>query len=72
MKEDELAQAIELAEYEHTQRRAIRPQAQQHGLSHCEDCGEEIPQARREIKGVTRCIDCQHEHEYELTIKRGL
>jgi RNA polymerase-binding transcription factor DksA len=70
MNEDELAQAIELAEYEATQRRAIRPEAQAPALSHCKDCAEEIPQARREIKGVTRCIDCQQEHE--LTIKRGL
>lgn len=68
MKEDELAQAIELAEYEETQRRAIQPQKP--ALSHCQDCGDEIPQARRKIKGVTRCIDCQE--EYELTIKRGL
>jgi RNA polymerase-binding transcription factor DksA len=70
MREDEMAQAIELAEYEHTQRRAIRPQAQADGFSHCQDCGDEIPQARRAIKGITRCIDCQQEHE--LTIKRGL
>lgn len=70
MKEDELAQAIELAEYEHTQRRAIRPEAQAPGLSHCKDCGEKIPQTRMKIKGITRCIDCQL--EYELTIKRGL
>ncbi len=70
MREDEMAQAIELAEYEHTQWRAIRPQAQADGFSHCQDCGEDIPQARRAIKGVTRCIDCQQEHE--LTIKRGL
>ncbi|AKH36886.1 MULTISPECIES: TraR/DksA C4-type zinc finger protein [Nitrosomonas] len=70
MKEDDLAQAIELAEYEYTQRRAIRPEAQVPGFSHCEDCGEEIPQIRREINGITRCIDCQQEHE--LTIKRDL
>ncbi len=70
MSEDELAQTIELAEYAHTQRRAIKPEAQAPGFSHCEDCGEEIPRTRRKIKGITRCIDCQH--EYELTLKRGL
>lgn len=70
MKPEDLAQKIELAEYEHTQRRAIQPDAQQPALSHCEDCGEEIPQARREIKGVTRCIGCQQDHE--STLKRGL
>ena len=29
-------------------------------LKSCEDCGEEIPQARREaIAGVRKCIECQ-------------
>lgn len=33
-------------------------------LSHCTDCGEEIPEARRKaIAGVIRCIYCQEEHE---------
>lgn len=33
-------------------------------LSHCMDCGEEIPEARRNaIAGVTRCIYCQFEAE---------
>ena len=30
------------------------------GLTHCEDCGAEIPAARREaIPGVRRCTGCQ-------------
>lgn len=29
-------------------------------LSHCEDCGEEIPEARRlAVKGCKMCIECQ-------------
>ena len=29
-------------------------------LSHCEECGEAIPEARRRaVPGVRRCIDCQ-------------
>jgi phage/conjugal plasmid C-4 type zinc finger TraR family protein len=32
-------------------------------LSHCEDCGGEIPEKRRAVKGVTRCISCQQDHE---------
>ncbi len=32
------------------------------GLTHCEDCGEEIPAARRRaVPGVRRCIQCQAE-----------
>ena len=30
----------------------------------CEDCGDEIPQARREaVPGCTRCAECQTLHE---------
>ena len=33
-------------------------------LSHCECCGEEIPQARRQaLKGVRLCIACQSERD---------
>lgn len=29
-------------------------------LSHCNECGEEIPEARQKaLKGCTTCIDCQ-------------
>lgn len=35
-------------------------------LQHCEECGEAIPQARREaIKGVRLCVGCQSEHDGE-------
>lgn len=31
-----------------------------HSYSHCEDCGEEIPAARRRlVRGCTRCVTCQ-------------
>lgn len=31
-------------------------------LTHCEECGEPIPQARREaVPGVRLCIECQTE-----------
>ncbi|MGG7596785.1 TraR/DksA C4-type zinc finger protein [Pseudomonas sp. WC1] len=32
-------------------------------LSHCEDCGNEIPQARRALGGKTRCVPCQSTFE---------
>lgn len=32
--------------------------------THCEDCEEEIPAARRKARpGCTRCVDCQTTHE---------
>lgn len=41
-------------------------------LSHCEECGDEIPQARREaIKGVRLCIACQSEHDKRRTTFSG-
>lgn len=30
------------------------------GLSHCEECGVEIPKKRRDaVPGVTMCVECQ-------------
>lgn len=39
--------------------------AQAGSLSHCEDCGNPIPEARRlAVKGVRRCISCQLDFEF--------
>lgn len=44
--------------------RARRNLPQGESLKQCEDCGEEIPQARRmAIKGVRLCIACQSERD---------
>ena len=41
-----------------------RPSENRSSLSHCEDCGEPIPEARRKVvSGCTRCIGCQELHE---------
>jgi len=41
-------------------------------LEHCEDCGEEIPEARRlAVPGVRRCVACQSEADAER-IEHGL
>jgi phage/conjugal plasmid C-4 type zinc finger TraR family protein len=33
-------------------------------LSHCEECGEEIPEARRQaVPGVRLCVACQDERD---------
>jgi phage/conjugal plasmid C-4 type zinc finger TraR family protein len=40
-------------------RRALR---KGESLTHCEDCGEKIPEARRRaVPGVHRCVACQSE-----------
>lgn len=34
------------------------------GRLDCEDCGEPIPEARREaVPGVRRCVACQEQHD---------
>lgn len=39
-----------------------------YSFTHCEDCDEPIPEARRKhVLGCTRCIDCQQ--IYELRMK---
>lgn len=36
-------------------------------LSHCSDCGEPIPEARRNaVRGCTRCVQCQTDAEKAL------
>jgi len=45
-------------------RRALEAQAAQPSLTHCEECGDEIPKKRRElIKGVRLCVFCQQLQE---------
>ena len=40
--------------------RRLAEQAAQPSLEECEDCGDDIPQARRQaIRGCTRCVWCQ-------------
>lgn len=33
-------------------------------LLECTECGEDIPERRRRLGGVTRCIDCQTRFEH--------
>lgn len=41
-------------------------------LSHCEECGEAIPQARREaVRGVRLCIACQSERDKQQSSFSG-
>ena len=45
-------------------RRALEQQASQPSLTHCEECGDEIPEARRTaIRGVKLCVYCQQLQE---------
>lgn len=42
------------------------------GLSHCEECGSPIPEARRRaVPGVRLCIDCQQAADRALQAGSG-
>jgi phage/conjugal plasmid C-4 type zinc finger TraR family protein len=42
------------------------------GLSHCAECGEEIPQARRDaIPGVRLCLRCQDTRDRDTARSKG-
>ncbi|WP_037044041.1 DksA/TraR family C4-type zinc finger protein [Pseudomonas sp. BAY1663] len=44
--------------------RARSKLGQGESLTHCEECGAEIPEARRQaVKGVRLCIACQSEQD---------
>lgn len=56
--------AVELQgakELEHNLAKAQR--FDQPSLAECINCGEDIPERRRRLGGVTRCIDCQNNLE---------
>ena len=42
-------------------------------LSHCEECGEEIPEARRQaVAGVRLCISCQQALDEKQAQQAGI
>ena len=45
-------------------RQKLSRQTQNPSLTECQDCGEDIPQARQQaVPGVQRCVFCQQAHE---------
>jgi len=45
-------------------RRKLLEQAAQPSAEECEECGDEIPEARRRVvPGVQLCVFCQEKHE---------
>ena len=45
-------------------RRKLEEQAAQPSAEECEECGDEIPEARRKaVPGVQLCVFCQEKHE---------
>tara|TARA_R110002096_G_scaffold163406_7_gene330970 strand:- start:924 stop:1190 length:267 start_codon:yes stop_codon:yes gene_type:complete len=54
-----------------SQARSLLPKGQ--GLSHCEECDSEIPQARRDaVAGVRLCIKCQEQFDNTHSTSGGI
>jgi len=53
-------------------RRAKSQLPQGPGLSHCAECGTEIPEARRAaVAGVRLCVTCQEAHDRDTANTSG-
>lgn len=64
MKPEDRAQELELEEWERRQKNAVLPAPSRPSAKWCEDCGERIPDARRQaMPGVQFCIECQESNE---------
>ncbi|MNJ32847.1 hypothetical protein D3C77_275230 [compost metagenome] len=58
------AQALEQRERDQAIAAALsRARSTGPSLTHCEDCGGEIPEARRALGGMIRCVPCQSHFE---------
>ncbi|MFC3061093.1 DksA/TraR family C4-type zinc finger protein [Paenirhodobacter populi] len=50
-----------------------RPKPVGESLTHCAECDEPIPEARRRaIPGVKLCIDCQNAHDHRPKQRGGI
>lgn len=56
-------EALELERALNARLAAIREPGQ--SLTDCIDCDDEIPEARRALGGIRRCVPCQTKHERE-------
>lgn len=65
MDEIDRASELELQQRERALQARLEASSTSIGSTHCLDCDEPIPAARREaIPGVNRCLDCQQLHEF--------
>lgn len=61
------AQALELLQREAAIAAALAgPRPSGPSLQYCQDCDEEIPEARQALGGITRCVPCQTRKEKGL------
>lgn len=64
---------IEASIADELKRMQARRRPESAGRTHCGECAEPIPPARREaIPGVKLCIDCQSERDARPAIRTGV
>ena len=68
-----VSEQIEASITDELARLKARPRPVGESLSHCAECEEEIPEARRRaIAGVKLCIDCQQERDQAFKVRGGI
>ena len=68
-----VSEQIEASISDELKRLKSRATPQGESLSHCAECEEEIPQARRDaIPGVKLCIDCMQERDAAFQARGGI
>ncbi|QGX98989.1 DksA/TraR family C4-type zinc finger protein [Roseovarius faecimaris] len=68
-----VSEQIEASIEDELKRLKARPRPEGESLTHCAECDEEIPQARREaIPGVKLCIDCMQERDAAYQARGGI
>ena len=64
---------IEASIQDELRRLRSRRLPQGESLTHCAECGEEIPEARqRAIPGVKLCVDCQSGRDSRPVVRGGI
>jgi phage/conjugal plasmid C-4 type zinc finger TraR family protein len=68
-----VSEQIEASIEDELTRMKARARPQGDSATHCVECEEEIPEARRvAIPGVKLCIDCQQERDGRLVQRAGI
>ena len=68
-----VSEQIEASIEDELKRLKERPRPQGESLTHCAECEEEIPQARRDaLPGVKLCIDCQQDRDASYQQRGGI
>ena len=68
-----VSEQIEASIDDELKRMQARAQPKGESLTHCAECEEEIPEARRKARpGVKLCIDCQQERDGAFKARGGI